>query len=768
MRPYLAILKDSFREAIASRTLPFLLVFFGIVLLFLAPIGLREEVPWQLRPTDIADMRLLTIKLRADQDPQSAAARVLDRLPQDLRKRVSDPETIAKEKPPEDNPFGPSRLQRDLTDAINEKILSDQTFFSKEVWNPKQLPEEGQRLAEQGTSKLSDSEYKRLNRLAFDEAFSGAVRPVPATSAELTWFGGDIPLLTDILRQASVEKGEVQKQAQDLLRVVSSWIVGPIGLFVAIFVTSTTIPRMFEAGAIDLLLSKPISRTGLYLARFFSGCAFVFIIFSFFVVGLWLIVGLRLDVWNNGLLLSIPLLMFAFAVIFAVSAGSGVVWRNPIVSVLLAVLVWAGGFFTGFARDGIRTFRNGDKVREIVLADGGTFVSDKNGHVYRWSGASNDWKEVFEAQGQTQPMLAGLIYPLMGPTYDPASRRLVAADVGPGGTNRLIVGSEASGWERTEGAALPPATRALFMTNDGKLIAVGQTGIYRFEGDFGAKSVGWNFWGMNFTSETKSNGFVRADGANPRSWSSDVAAAFDRSTGELLVLDRGILSRFDPESGSYEQTASRELETKKAAVVGLGGDRAIAAFADGKVVIFEASTLGDVATLSIPETDPPRVAEISPDGKYAAVLTHGGHLYLYDAQQGQRIEPRVRGAGDISAITFANDGSLWAADRLKRLTRYDSKSLEREDSFEGSISRVEMVYRYGLGPMSWILPNTYGLRNADTYLFTDRKSEAVGGPDARLESERLTFDVWGPIWQNLTFLTVVLGLTCVYIARKDF
>ena len=39
---------------------------------------------------------------------------------------------------------------------------------------------------------------------------------------------------------------------------------------------------------------------------------------------------------------------------------------------------------------------------------------------------------------------------------------------------------------------------------------------------------------------------------------------------------------------------------------------------------------------------------------------------------------------------------------------------------------------------------------------------------ARLEAERLTYDVWGPIWQNLTFLTVVLGLTCVYIARKDF
>lgn len=765
MRPYLAILKDSFREAVASRTLPFLLVFFTVVLLFLAPIGLREEVPWELRPTDIADMRLLAIKLRADQDTESAAKRVLDRIPADLRKRVTDPEAVVKEPPPEDNPFGPSRLQRDLADAVNEKVLADRDFFSEATWKPKSLSEEGQRLAAQ--EDLSETESKRLNRLAFDDAFSGAVRPVPASSAELTWFGGDIPLLTDALRQASVDKTEVQKQAQDLLRAVSSWIVGPIGLLVAIFVTSTTIPRMFEAGAIDLLLSKPISRTGLYLARFFSGCAFVFITFSFFIVGLWLIVGIRLDVWNNGLLLSIPLLMFAFAVIFAVSAGSGVVWRNPIVSVLLAVLVWGAGFCVGLARDGIRTIRNGDKVREIVLADGGTFVSDKNGHVYRWSSASNDWIEVFEAQGNRQ-MMAGLIYPLMGPLYDPTSERLVAADVGPGGTNRLIVGSEASGWERMEGAALPPATRSLFMTADGTLIAVGQTGIYRFEGDFGAKSVGWNFWGMNFSSETKSNGFARADGTDSRAWSSDVAAAVDRSSGDLVLLDRGVLTRFDAENGNYQQSASRELDTKKPAVMGLGGDRVIAAFADGTVKIFDATTLGDVATLSIPEADPPRVAEVSPAGTHAAVLTHGGRLFLYGAKEGAALDPSIRGNGDVSAIAFANDGSLWTADRLKRLTQYDAKSLERNDSFEGSISRVEMIYRYALGPMAWVLPNTYGLRNAETYLFTDRTSEAVGGPDARLEAERLTYDIWGPIWQNLTFLTVVLGLTCVYIARKDF
>ncbi|MBA3313660.1 MAG: ABC transporter permease subunit [Planctomycetota bacterium] len=766
MRPYLAILHDSFREAVASRTLPFLLVFFTIVLLALAPLGLREDVPWKLRSTDIADVRLLTIKLRAERAGDTPAKRVIDRLPEDLRKRIADPEAAASDKPPEDNPFGPTKLQRDFAEGINERVLSDAKFFSKEAWDEKTLPDEAKSLMERGVSSLSQDEVRRLNRLAFDTGFSGAVLPAPKSSAELTWLGGDIPLLTDTLRQASVDKPEVQRQAQDLLRAVSSWIVGPIGLLVAIFVTSTIIPRMFEAGAIDLLLSKPISRTGLYLTRFFSGCAFVFITFSYFIVGLWLIVGLRLGVWNNGLLLTIPLLLFAFAVIFAVSAGTGVIWRNPIVSVLLAVLVWGAGFAVGVVRDGVHTFRNGDKVREIVLADGGMFVSDKNGHVFKWSDSTRDWNDVFKGQGRQ--MMAGLVYPLLGPVYDPASQRLIAADIGPGGTNRLLVGSNQSEWERADGATLPPATRSMFVTDDGKLIAAGQAGIFRFEGDFGAKTVGWQFWGLNFTSDTKTNGFVRADGDENRGWSRDVAAAVDRASGDLIVLDRGAVSRYRFKDSEYEKTQSRDLETDKAAVIGFGGTRVLAAFADGRVVILDAATLKDVASFTIPKNDPPRLAEVSRDGALAAVLTHGGTLFLYDARKGTRLDGDVRGNGDVSSIAFASDGSLWTADRLKRLTRYDGESLERKESFEGSLSRMEMIYRYALRPLAWVLPNTYGLRNAETYLFTDRKSEAIQGPDARLESERLTYDVWGPIWQNLAFLTVVLGLTCVYIARKDF
>src|SRR6056297_1248732 len=61
MRAYLAILKDSFREAIASRVLLIALSGIVVVLLLLAPFSLQYEQSTQLRRSEITNPeRLLT------------------------------------------------------------------------------------------------------------------------------------------------------------------------------------------------------------------------------------------------------------------------------------------------------------------------------------------------------------------------------------------------------------------------------------------------------------------------------------------------------------------------------------------------------------------------------------------------------------------------------------------------------------------------------------------------------------------------------------
>ena len=74
---------------------------------------------------------------------------------------------------------------------------------------------------------------------------------------------------------------EISASGKDffLQQVISGLIVYGLGLiilFSAILVTANFIPNTFQEGSVDLLLSKPVSRSALFLSKFFGGCCFYF------------------------------------------------------------------------------------------------------------------------------------------------------------------------------------------------------------------------------------------------------------------------------------------------------------------------------------------------------------------------------------------------------------------------------------------------------------------------------------------------------------
>jgi hypothetical protein len=85
---------------------------------------------------------------------------------------------------------------------------------------------------------------------------------------------------------------------------------------------------------------------------------------------------------------------------------------------------------------------------------------------------------------------------------------------------------------------------------------------------------------------------------------------------------------------------------------------------------------------------------------------------------------------------------------------------------------AERIYRYALHPIYTVFPKPGELNQTVMYLLTSQDSAPgairidEGPPNAAPQSVRL--NVWGPIWSNLAFLAVVLALSCVYVARKDF
>jgi ABC-type transport system involved in multi-copper enzyme maturation permease subunit len=130
----------------------------------------------------------------------------------------------------------------------------------------------------------------------------------------------------------------------DFVQFWESWLINWIGAAVALLlstiITAFFIPNMLHKGRVDLLLVKPIARPTLLLYKYVGGLLFMFLNTILVVVGIWLVLGLRTNLWGVGFLLSIPVLTFQFAMYYAVSTLFAVLSRSPIVAILMTCLCW--------------------------------------------------------------------------------------------------------------------------------------------------------------------------------------------------------------------------------------------------------------------------------------------------------------------------------------------------------------------------------------------------------------------------------------------
>lgn len=116
--------------------------------------------------------------------------------------------------------------------------------------------------------------------------------------------------------------------------------LGTIGVLLMIIATAGMFPRLIESGAIDALLSKPMSRPRLFLYKYLASMVFVLIQASLFVVLTFLVMGLRWGVWAPAYLLSIPLLVLLFSYVYCVSVLVAVKTRSTVAAILLSLGAW--------------------------------------------------------------------------------------------------------------------------------------------------------------------------------------------------------------------------------------------------------------------------------------------------------------------------------------------------------------------------------------------------------------------------------------------
>ena len=386
-----------------------------------------------------------------------------------------------------------------------------------------------------------------------------------------------------------------------------------------------------------------------------------------------MIAGVRFDIWNQGLLLCIPIFLFLFAIYYSVSAFTGVIWRNAIVCVVMTVLFWFVCTVVGVTKGIFEQITiESQKIVRLVNAGETLIAVDEQGATKRWNRETQDWESTF-IENAFGPMAR-----VLGPVYDAQDNVLLAAQLGNQGLfrsgNSLSIGKESDGWMQVEGPSLPESTFELLPDPQGRLLAVTNTGVQMLAGDLEAKEKLKVF----FMEIPQSLGkpFRPAGPEPPLKLSLPAVAAVNHQTADVAVYSRGTLTLLTRQGQDYATARSVDVETDEelGATIAFGGSTILLALGDGRVLNYDAASLRLRKEYLPEQRSQPRFACASPDGKWCAVAFHNGRLHLLDTSQNENAGmqlAKVRGQGDISAVSFSPENTLLVVDRAKRVSEYD-------------------------------------------------------------------------------------------------
>jgi hypothetical protein len=152
-------------------------------------------------------------------------------------------------------------------------------------------------------------------------------------------------------------------------------------------------------------------------------------------------------------------------------------------------------------------------------------------------------------------------------------------------------------------------------------------------------------------------------------------------------------------------------------------------------------------------------------GKFFAVLFQDEELWAFDSKAENAKWRKLD--NDVSAIEFVDDGLL-VADRATRVTRRDLTDLQEVESFQPADGFWMTAYYYVINPFYTIFPKPGELDTLVQYLLTEEDSalpSAFSEVDPR--QSQIKIDIYGPLWSNLAFVVVMLGISCFMLSRAD-
>lgn len=760
MRPYLAIIRDSFHAAFASRILWIVLVAIVFLLLALAPVGYQEVFTVDFSRSDInSTSRLTDLLTKAlESKTDTAAKQIATSLPPNIQKQILESKEEDK-RPPRSGEY---------VDEFNN-LIENEGWYDAELWKDTVRLRELRELDEVPDDEIEERLKQRRARLRIEAALPNAFRPRPNRSIQVTYGWLETPIILPLRKD---QFAEILNQA--VYPTVLNLLLGVGAVFVGVLVTSPIIPDMFQPGSLHLLLSKPISRPALYLSKFVGGCAFVFLCVSVLVAGLWLISGTRLNIWNHRLFYSIPVFVFLFAVYYSVSALAGLHWRSPVVSVAVTVVFWFLCFIVGtFSNifDGL--VADPARVQSIASSNNSYLISTQNGSLFRVDVASGEKTPLFESAFGQPPRTAPIIE-LQGGRI--ASTRSEGGMGQFSDKSRLVLFEPGNDWKELPGIQLPDGTQKLIPASDGGLLAISVNGIFYAPGDKlqadpdedeDRQSGGFLGGLQRFLAKPKT-GFTPI---LPESFSFFTPAAVTSvpTTGDLIVYSGGTLSRLTRQTGSekWSEAAKAETEGDNTANVQMASTSQYVLITrkDEPLRVYNTQDLQPVTEVPMDETYAVVSLKAAPDETYALANLSNKSLLKISLNE----EVTVQSANlpyqdDVESIGWTEDNRLLLAHDIDQVTAIDMNG----DSTSQVTPERDLwrnLYAWVVTPLRNIMPQTGEVGEIVIAAICGRSNIELLVGD-RVERQQLS--VIRPLATCGGFAACMLLLGCFYVYRQDF
>lgn len=805
MKPYLAIIYDSFIESLRSKVLWVLLIGWTLVLAALAPFGFIVEVSYEFQSMEIRDRDRLTavfgqLAKGGGTVSQRGVWECLSKpTQQSLKERLGGGQET-------------QLTSGTLAQYLNE-VLRSRGLYTAERFPRAERRSDLQELLEMPADRLSDEQLIRRNRRLIELAFPVELTPVNPNRVWVAYAGfrlGSGPLPVSL------------KQARQFLEPIllgfMKFGLGVVAVFVALVVTSPMIPEMFQSGSLYLLLSKPISRSWLFLAKFAGGCAFVALNIAYLLTGLYFIAGYRLGLWNAGLFACIPVFVFIFSIYYSVSAVSGLIWKNAVVSMVLTFLFWLFCFALGGLRGYMQMpMEISPQIVDVQQVDDVLMATTHRGLLQIWDADQQRWQPAYGLRGDERRVL--------GPIWQRDQQRLLFARVDRNPLARMMGGGarlgiadlrpegESGGGEQvasaTEGndeavekssvtsasadraisvdatkigarwsdARLDtgpglPAQPRRFEQVLGEVELFCETGIWRYRSSAEKPAQGgFELFGMRLPlpgSADQPFQLISPDGWQPQG---PMDAAVDAQGKAWWVYHRARLEqlRRDPadqrlqlDARAYQLDWDSELLVLVAAT-----DRYVLLVAEGQT-----PRLLDIAAGSIETVDALGAASVRSviacptTGRFAG-LTPGGDVWWLWPQEGRIERPRLAGQGKASGMAFREDGALWVAHHVDQVDLWSSDGSTTEAIARPSLTNWQRFYYWGVVPVYTVNPKPAAMDSTLLYLLQREETFGLQFDALDLESARQEIDPWSPLWSNMAFVGLLLAAGCWLLYRQD-